>query len=1144
MRKHFICNLIAKGKNMNKKLFLVPLFVAGMAISVSRSADPMAANAEYIAKYSNRTAYIKAGSELNNRICEEGFTLLKNKDGYLPMDGAQYISVFGKSSTNLVYGGGGSGSGRVNGETAVDLQKSLTNVGFTLNSALTNFYKDNNKSGIGRTNGNSSWKGISQVQIGETPLSIYPETVLASVDQYNDAAIIVLSREGSEGCDVKPCDARDFAPNANGTNISATPADPVSDRHALQLSKNEEDLFNFVKEHFDNIIVLINSGNIFQVDQFENDDQVKGILWIGTPGAVGVNAVGKILTGEVNPSGHTVDTWARDFTKDPTFKNFSENAQNNPIYNGDTLTGYHAADTMYNPDGTPVRSPGTLKKATYTVDEYGVPEAGLNGVKPSSYVSYEEGIYFDYRYYETRYAETAKKNQAAADEWYAGEGGVIYPFGYGLSYTSFSQKIVAASKANKTLNDTKEQLKVRVKVTNTGDVAGKDVVQLYWKAPYYEGGIEKAYEVLCAFDKTDVLEPGDSQELELSFYLADVANYDFADKNNNGFKGYELDKGNYELSCNKNAHEVFDKVKFKVGNNGLKFENDRVTGNKVENRFSGNDFYSSMPQEEDIGFEQMSRGDMEGTFPNSPTVEERTLKDGSRVQEYYCHEFKMDDIELDHNTEYIPEAAHKTAEDIAALGWTQAETTTSAANSIKFNELVGLDYEDEKWEEFMNQMTWAEMIPFCLGGNNQNPEISRAGKPGTGSSDGPSQFQTIWWVGAPIVAATYNVELAHEQGEMVGIESHLSGTFGWAGPACNLHRSPFGGRNFEYYSADPFLSGRICGRVVSGATEKGVYCYFKHFAVNDQEKNREGTSTFLTEQALRECYLKPFQMAVQEGKATGIMSSYNRLGLMETAASYPLLTEVLREEWGFTGSIISDMTHHGNSSVNFNCYENIHNRLLAGCNNQLDSSSFADYLKVSWDSAQHCPVFTSGGEKVPTYSFWYAVRKSVKETLYMVLRCGAMTKNTVTPQADMYFEGVVDNVYTGKLGDEVNIQIEMDEDYNGKAITNVTYRIDEYTPLPAGLELDGDTIKGVSEVECNQFVRVLAELELDDGSTVTVGNSFELFITSNISNSKLLTPAAHAVPAGLIIGLSAGGVVIIAAAVLVVLLLLKKKKTA
>ena len=504
----------------------------------------------------------------------------------------------------------------------------------------------------------------------------------------------------------------------------------------------------------------------------------------------------------------------------------------------------------------------------------------------------------------------------------------------------------------------------------------------------------------------------------------------------------------------------------------------------------------------------------------------------------------MVDIDVDQNTDYVPEACYKTKEDIEDLGWEQAETAPSAANSIKFDELVGLDFDDPKWDEFMNQMTWSEMIPFVLGGNNQNPAITRANKPQTGSSDGPSQFLIIWWAGAPIVAATYNVELAHEQGEMVGIESHLNGTFGWAGPAVNLHRSPFGGRNFEYYSADPFISGRMAGRVVAGATEKGVYCYFKHFAVNDQERNREGVSAFLTEQALRECYLKPFQMVVQEGKATGIMSSYNRLGLMETAASYPLLTEVLREEWGFTGSIISDMTHHGNSNVNFNCYENIHNRVLAGCNNQLDSSSFADNLKVSWDSTQHCPVFTNGSEKVPTYSFWYAVRKSVKETLYMVLRCGVMVKNNFVQQInEIEVTGLVDNVYSSKLGDNVNISLYAPEEYNGQAVESVEYEVDAYTPLPAGLELNDNVISGKAEAETNQFVRLIATFTLEDGSEVKCGRTFELFITNNVHESKMISPNASNAPAGVIIGVSAGGVVIVAAAVLVVLLLLKKKKS-
>ena len=1159
----FFC---AKEKKMKKKYFLVSLFAAAMAIATASSRDYSAASAEFIAKYTSST-YTKAGSNLNNKICEEGFTLLKNKDSFLPVQTGLGVSIFGKSSTSLVYGGGGSGSGSVNGETAVDLQKSLKDVGFVINPTLTNFYKDNKQSGIGRTNGNSSWKGISQVQIGETPLDLYPDTIYNSFNEYGDLAIMVISREGSEGCDVKTCDARDFAPNAAQSNNANTPVSDFSYKHALQLSDNEEALFNMIKENFNDVIILINSGNVFQCDQFEHDDQVKAVLWIGTPGATGVSALGRILVGEVNPSGHTVDTWARDFTKDPTFQNFSDNAQNNLTTDANGNEVFASADTMFNPDGTPVRSPGTLKKATYKwEDEQNlVVEAGLNGVKPSSYVSYEEGIYFDYRYYETKWHDMAVKGQKKADKWYNGQdkqhAGVIYPFGYGLSYTTFSQEITMISKGTEAFSNPKEKVKVRVKVTNTGEVAGKDVVQLYWKAPYTNGGIEKAYEVLCAFDKTDVLEPGASQELDLSFYLADVANYDFDDKNQNSFKGYELDGGKYIVSANKNAHEVYSSVELNIVDEGIKFENDRVTGYKVENRFTDRGFYSCLPSELDIGFEQMSRANLDGTFPSSPTVEERTIKEGSRVQEYYCHEFHLKDVDVDHNTEYVPAEVQKTKADIEALGWSQRETTGNPSNPIQFSSLAGVPIDDPRWDEFMNQMSWSEMLPFVYGGRDQNPAISWANKPGTGSSDGPSQFLTIWWAGAPIVAATYNIELAHEQGEMVGIESHLKGTFGWAGPACNIHRSPFGGRNFEYYSADPFLSGKMTGRVVSGATEKGVYCYYKHFAVNDQEKNREGVSSFLTEQALREIYLKPFQMGVQEGKATGIMSSYNRLGLMETAASYPLLTEVLRNEWGFTGSIISDMTHSGNGNVNYGCYENVNNRVLAGCNNQLDSNGFSSNIQAkNWDNNEHAPYYTVDGQKVYSYSFWYAVRKSVKETLYMVIRCGAMTKNTqVTQRDDITLQGELDNFVEIEKNKAASIDINLPDDLKvggtngGKNITAVNIVTDTYTPLPTGLSIEGTKIVGTPTANANQFVRLIVTITLADNSTVKVARAFELNVVDEIVESEMLeaTPVQEIYPMGsdgpnlgLIIGLAAGGVVLVAAAAVVVILLLKKKKTA
>ena len=1143
-------NNTERKKSMKKKL-LLPVLLAGMALPLCLANKYTGVSADFIGDWSKsgeKSAYIKAGSELNEQICDEGFVLLKNKDNFLPMSSeGKKISLVGKSSGNLVRGGGGSGSGSVNGEenwqlfgdSAQDVKGSLEEAGFEVNKAIQEFYgkwsksnwggasySNNSKSGSGRTNGNDSWKGNSEVTIGETPISSYTAELLASLDEYKDAAIQVISREGSEGCDVKTCNAHD-SKKTNSSN------EKISDRHALQLSENEEALFDELHKHTDNIIIIINSGNIFQCDKFENDDKVKAILWIGNPGAVGAKSVGKILTGEVNPSGRTVDTWARDFTKDPTYQNFSDNSQTNEVTLTNGKTYYAPQDTMFAADGAPMLSYGTDKNyKTHESprwdnarggSEAKVVSGGLNGVKPASYVSYEEGIYVDYRYYETRYADMAKANKGQANDWYAGEEGVIYPFGYGLSYTSFKQTISSSNIKGKTIKSGNVEIEVKVKVKNTGSVAGKDVVQLYWKAPYKAGGIEKANNVLCAFDKTKLLEPGETQTLTLKINSQDFANYDFADKNGNGFCGYELDGGTYYVTLNQNAHEELGSVKFSVDKKGIKYDKDRYTGNEVKNRFTNRGFYDCLPGENDIGFEQFSRKDITKT-PTHPTFEERTVKEGSRYEEFLTHEFTMADT-LDGKGEYIPLESLKTKEDIQALGWSQSATTLSKADSIQFEELVGLDMDDPKWEEAMNQMTYAEMIGFSYGGGQHNQAISRMNKPSTGDSDGPSQFQYIWWAGAPIVAATYNVELAKRQGEMVGMEAHISGTYGWAGPAVNLHRSPFGGRNFEYYSADPFLMGKIAGRVVAGATDLGLYCFFKHFAVNDQEKNREGTSVFLTEQALREIYLKPFQMAVQEGKSMAIMSSYNRLGNMETAASYPLLTEVLRQEWGFKGHIISDMTHSGNSSVNNKCYENINNRILAGDNQQLDSNGFKDDIECKWDSTEGAPYFMNGSEKVYSYTWWYMLRQNVKETMWTCANCGVMNK-VCTKEANLKFNGVERGYLEVAVGQQINIKVELPEELEGAELS-----LDSFTKLPKGLVFEDNTIKGKLEEACNVFIHIIAE---KDGEKA--GSSMQLFAPA-LANEKAKGGCGGAIEATM-------GVIGLLAISGIVLLVIDKKRKA
>ena len=1061
---------------MKKKLF-IPVFLAALAVPLALRSEPIGLSADFIGEYTDSTAYKAYGSAVNHQMAEEGFVLLKNENNYLPIQPGK-VTLAGKSAFMLAKGGAGSGSSSASsGVKDYNLQMSLEEVGFEVNTTLKDFYvrlnsrgqlEYNPASGIGRTNGNDGWKGNSQVQIGETPIELYTDELIDSMDEFNDVAIQVITREGSEGCDVKAIDARDIDPRANGTNdTSITPYDEMTTKHALQLSDNEADLLGLLKEHFDKVIIVINSSNIFECKDFENDPQVAAVLWIGNPGDVGPAAVGKILTGAVNPSGRTVDTWARNFKNDPTYQNFSDNAQTNTdTFHQSTGKGtdtFAPQDTMFNADGTPTHSLGTDKNykvggsPRWADEKAKVVQGGINGVKPSAYVSYEEGIYVDYRYYETRYADMAKEDQAAADEWYKGDQGVIYPFGYGLSYTSFDQKIIRINPAKNAVLDNKSDLiEVSVRVTNTGKVAGKDAIQLYWKAPYTKGGIEKADHVLCAFDKTDLIQPGESQIMHLTFHLQDVANYDFSDANENGFKGYELDDGDYAVLLAKNAHEMYGEVPLKVIDGGIKYENDRFTGHKVENRFTNRGFYNCMP-EGDLEFTQMSRADFEETFPTHPTVEDRTLSADSRFEEFLTHEFSISELD-EGNFEYVPEAAYRSEADKEAEGWEQ-----NGNHALKLADLKDVDWDDdETWTEFLNGLTWSEMLTFVENNRMSSPSLSSIGKSGGSEGDGPQKFSIMQWVSSPIIAATFNPRLAHKQGECVGMESRINGKSGWWGPAVNTHRSPFGGRNFEYYSADPFLMGRMAAEVVGTATDRGVYAYFKHFATNDQEKNRESGISFLNEQALREIYLKSFQMVFEEGKSIGVMGSYNRLGLMETAASYPLLTEVLRGEWGFKGAVLSDMTHSGNGSVNFKCYENINNRILSGCNSQLDSGGFSGNSEAKWDSTLKAPAYTKNGEKVVSYSYWNAVRQMIKGIMYMFIRCtGGNSNNSNFTQAVNF--GSSENPewakeYTFKPGEDIDIDVELP---GGDSADSM--RINQRCDLPEGLTFNDGNLSGKLE---------------------------------------------------------------------------------
>ena len=1123
------------------KKVLIPVALAMMTLPMCFNNGVKGLNAEWIGEITSSSKYLEFGYKVNAQMADEGFVLLKNRKddsgkAFLPMAGNEKISLVGKNSVkyqtntgskDIARGGGGSGDASpTRSADAIDFEKSLKDAGFDVNPSAISFYKSS-ASGSGRANGNDGWKGNSQVVIGETPIASVTGNaeLMASFDTYKDAVVQVIAREGSEGCDVKTC-------NAHDTKATNSSSEKISDRHALQLSQNEEDLFNELKKHSDNIIFVINSSNVFECDVLEKDPKVAAILWVGNVGDIGAGAVGRILNGTVNPSGHTVDTWARDFREDPTFQNFSDNAQTNLVTLSNGKQYYAPQDTMFAADGKPMMSFGTDKSYkdhdaprwdnARGGEEAKVVAGGINGVKPAAYVSYEEGIYVDYRYYETRYADMAVNNKEEADTWYNGEEGVVYPFGYGLSYTTFSQEIVKSNIVRDgKINQKNEVISFTVRVTNTGNVAGKDVVQLYWKAPYKSGGIEKADHVLCAFDKTKELKPGESQDVSLSFYLQDVANYDFSDANKNRFKGYELDAGQYAVMLMKNAHEAFEQFDFSVAKN-IKYKTDRFTGHEVKNRFTDRGFYSSMPGEDDIEFTQMSRRDFVETFPTNPNTApdyaDRTVKEGSRFEEFLTHEFQLGEVDVAHNYEIIPEAAYRSEQDAIKGGWEQAATTMAKEDRIQLIEMKGLPLDDPKWDEMINQFTYAELLKYVEENRMSSISQDNIGKPGFTEGDGPQKLKSasgIMWVSSPIIAATFNPELAHKQGECVGMESNLNGESGWWGPAVNTHRSPFGGRNFEYYSADPFLMGRMAANVVGAAADRGVYAYFKHFATNDQEKNRESGISFLTEQALREIYLKSFQMVFEEGKSIGVMGSYNRLGLMETAASYPLMTEVLRGEWGFKGSVLSDMTHSGNSSVNFRCYETVDNRAVAGCNCQLDSGGFRGYTECKWDAnafgGKGAPVSkykdADGNEtEFTSFTWWNAVRERVKEHLYMSVNCNGVLRNR-----DGYYVGVVGDKYE-------EVEARTDYEFTPEIQGAVSYKLNERVELPKGMKFEDGTLSGQFK---NEGVYHLDFIGLDaDGKAV---GAFKLIITATTGN-ELVYPngcGGDIANAGVIMGLVA-----------------------
>ena len=840
----------------------------------------------YDREFKNKKDVLAAAEDFVIDVEKEGAILLKNENDALPLAAENpSVSVFGKNSVNLVYSGSGSANS-TSGSTRT-LYESLEAAGINYNPQLKSFYEDNSRSGSGRSANPPMTSGqrLAGFGLGETPVSSYGSDLVSSYGDYDDAAIVVFSRIGGEGFDL---------PRTMATDFTYSPALDDADSptsHYLELGKYEKQLLEYVKEHFSTVIVLLNTGSTMELGGLASDSGIDAVMWIGFPGSTGIMAVGQLLAGKsddgekLSPSGRTTDTWAADFTKDPTWYNtgiYGSEKGNRYLYDG--------SETAY------------------------------------AFVNYEEGIYAGYRYWETRGYEEEKA--APESDWYAEN--VVYPFGYGLSYTTFDWDITFSKSGSDDLS-ADDTITATVTVTNTGDYAGKDVVQLYYTAPYYEGGIEKSQVVLADFAKTDTLYPADeangeskpnSQQITLTLKARDMASYDYADANENGFKGYELDAGDYVISVRKDAHTAADSQTYNLKEGATLRTDTDARGNTVtvENRFDD----VSAGISGDLTYEAyISRSDFAGTVPSDYITDaERTLT-----------EEQKEALDLSIRRNYTQSDEGKPWQVTgAAPSTTPVDSGLSLADMLydENGEYVGkVDYDDPRWETLLNEISLDEMkllVGYAAFRTGAVAGINNVvNKPITNDSDGPSGFtsfvsdsvvyDTCAYQGECVMGATWNVSLAERMGELVGEEALVGNEkgdgmpyTGWYAPAVNIHRSPFGGRNWEYYSEDGLLSGKLAASVVSGASKKGVNCYLKHFAVNDQETDREynGILVWANEQSMREIYLKPFEIAVKEGGATGMMSSFNRIGMTWAGGSYALLTEVLRNEWGFRGAVITD----------------------------------------------------------------------------------------------------------------------------------------------------------------------------------------------------------------------------------------------
>ena len=752
-------------------------------------------------------------AKVAEEIMEDGIVLLKN-ESLLPLNETKKLNIFGWESINPAYGGAGSG-GINDLYDIVSLNQGLENAGFSINQELVDFYNNYGADNPEMSIQKQSWT------LPEPPVDTYSDELIKSAKEYSDVAVVVLSRKAGEGHNDIPMDVRKAAYDNNSDEYDDFP----EGEHYLQLSQTERDMVDMVCSNFDNVIVIYNGANQFELGFADEYPQIKSVVWCPGTGNVGFNALGKVFSGEVNPSGKTPDTFIYDMTTAPWWNN--------------------AEKTEY------------TNLADMAVEGM---NAGTAQVYAPAFTNYVEGIYVGYKYYETAAQEGAIDYDKT----------VQYPFGYGLSYTEFEQKMGE-------LEEKDGQISVDVEVTNTGDVAGKDVVEVYYKPPYTNGGIEKSSANLIEFAKTDLLQPGESQMVTVTFSIEDMASYD-----ENNAKAYVLEKGDYVISINSDSHTVLDQKTYTA---------DADVVYKGENKRASDDTAAINVFEDAKGdITYLSRADH---FAN---YEEATAAPASaELGEPYVSEY--------HLNSNFDKTTYLNDEDVMP--------TTGADNGLTLADMRDADYDDPRWEKLLDQLTVDEMANMIAMAGYQTAAMDSVGKVATLDFDGPAainnNFTGVGSIGFPIevvVASTWNKELAQAWGECMGKISQEMGAEGWYAPGMNTHRTAFGARNYEYFSEDGVLSGNMGAKAVEGARKYGVYSYIKHFAM--YEGNAKMVSVWSNEQAIREIYLKPFEISVKQGGANAVMVSWSFLGDKWTGESSNLMNTVLRDEWGFRGMALTD----------------------------------------------------------------------------------------------------------------------------------------------------------------------------------------------------------------------------------------------